>query len=151
MHDETYQSGTDQPDDSSRGNMVRDLDALVCVDRTRLDAFHYLVCETLHGDNLYMAEAESGGVWLAEEGLGERLERLALFARLRSEIEREVATFALSAREVPAFRLFLREVLFAEQEGQSGADLEGDALTVVASGERVELVDSLAEQLGGLF
>jgi hypothetical protein len=117
-----------------------------------LDHFCYIVREEVRIGCTHVSDCAARGTPEAENGLAELFDRLALFSRWAADLERGLTTgFEIASSELESCRYVLRDLLVAEAEWIPLTEQEGDVVNVVEAKCRVDLVDSLAAQIGGLF
>jgi hypothetical protein len=133
---------------------------------TELDHFHYVVLEEVNCCCDYLDDVKGGRAALGEkfdngchDDLRGVFDRLSIFSRYAAQLERGETRFVVADEELPAFKHALCSQILAEGELQSMASeaeeagtLIGDAtLEIVESKCRIDLVNSLADQVGGLI
>jgi hypothetical protein len=117
-----------------------------------LHPFSYIVREEVRLGCTHVSDCAARGTLADEDGLAELFDRLALFSRWAADLERGLTTgFEIASSELESCRYVLRDLLVAEAEWIPLTEQEGDVVNVVEAKCRVDLVDSLAAQIGGLF
>ena len=91
-----------------------------------------------------------GGDHDGRDGL---FDRLTLCSRYAAQLERGETCFAVADEELPALRHILRAQMQAEgwSLSEEADELADSPLLMVACHARMELLDSLADQIGGLL
>jgi hypothetical protein len=131
---------------------------LLSIASDEMEHWEFMVREETRMCCTHVSDTEKGGDTFSEDcethdGL---FDRLALCSRWAAQLERGETCFEIAQEELPAFRHILCAQMQAEGEMlemlREEADEPADSpLLTVAGHSRIELVNSLANQIGGLW
>jgi hypothetical protein len=136
---------------------------LLSIANEELEHWEFMVREDVRIACTHISDVEgNGGTFSGEwdeedapDGHNRLFDRLTICSRWAAQLERGETCFEVADKELPAFRHILCSQMQAEGEmlGMlSEEDEPADSpLLTVAGHSRIELVDSLADQIGGLF
>jgi hypothetical protein len=133
---------------------------LLSIAKDEIEDWEHIVREDVRLACEHVSDTEGNGDTFSGEwdggdhdGRDGLFDRLALCSRYAAQLERGETRFEIAQEELPAFKCILRSTMQAEgymltEEADEPAN---SPLLMVACQSRMELLNSLADQVGGLF
>jgi hypothetical protein len=131
---------------------------LLSIASVEREHWEFMVREEAHICCTHVNDVEEGGGTFTEEwddgdpdGRDGLWDRLTICSRYAAQLERGETCFEVAQEELPAFRHILCTQMQAEGEMLEADEPADSPLLTVAAHSRIALVNSLADQIGGLF